>query len=111
MAGFLDSQSAPIFSTPSTPALQCWKFGVFLAGTVHGVQAGVSGFRCGMRWAAAHSRANMQLARTGVRWAPEMALAAGTVPPLKVGRCGCESAWEGVPLPIQHQRHLRRVTL
>ena len=67
---------------------QCWRFGILLAGAMHGMQAGVAGFRSGMRWAAGSSRANIEgLAR----WAPEVALAAGTLPPLKVRCClqGC----------------------
>ena len=63
--------------------MQCWKFSVLAIGAVQGMQAGLAGLRSGAQWAAGSSRARVEgLAR----WAPEMALAAGTVPPLKARR-------------------------
>lgn len=74
---------------PWGAVLECWRFGILLAGAMHGMQAGVAGFRSGMRWAAGSSRANIEgLAR----WAPEVALAAGTLPPLKVPMALCLGA-------------------
>lgn len=72
---------------PWPAVLECWKFSVIAIGAVQGMQAGLAGLRSGAQWAAGSSRARVEgLAR----WAPEMALAAGTVPPLKVrARPGC----------------------
>ncbi|PRW20501.1 carbohydrate kinase [Chlorella sorokiniana] len=73
-------------SVPWPAVLECWKFSVLAIGALQGVRAGVEGFRCGMQWAAGASRHNLEEL---ARWAPEMALAAGTVPPLKAPMALC----------------------
>ena len=60
-------------------------------GGVRGMQAGVEGFRSGARWAAGSPRLDLH---SIARWAPEMALAANTLPPpLKVSKAGSMHTW------------------
>ncbi|PSC70124.1 chloroplast precursor [Micractinium conductrix] len=77
-------------SVPWHAVLECWRFSVLAVGTVQGMRAGVEGFRSGMRWAAAATRPNLDLL---ARLIPEMALAAGTVPPLKMPMAFCLAAF------------------
>ncbi|KAL4422600.1 hypothetical protein ABPG75_008797 [Micractinium tetrahymenae] len=69
---------------PWAALLECWRFSVLAVGVVQGMRAGVDGFRAGMRWATASSRHNIECARWLAQVSPDMVLAAGAVPPLKV---------------------------
>lgn len=78
---------------PWAAVLECWRFSVLAVGVVQGMRAGVDGFRAGMRWAAASSRHNIECARWLAQVSPDMVLAAGAVPPLKVPIAFCLAAF------------------